>query len=52
MRDRRGATAIEYGLILAVITIALLTGLSVLGSSTHGMWGDIQKKVTNATDGL
>jgi pilus assembly protein Flp/PilA len=52
IRDSRGATAIEYGLILALITIALLSGLSALGFSTHGMWGNIQEQVTSATAGL
>jgi pilus assembly protein Flp/PilA len=52
IRDSRGATAIEYGLILALIAIAMIAGLSALGSSTHGMWGNVQEQVTSATAGL
>ncbi|HWL47484.1 MAG TPA: Flp family type IVb pilin [Sphingomonadaceae bacterium] len=52
IRDRRGATAIEYGLILALIALALVSGLSALGSSTHGMWGNLQDEVSDATTGL
>ena len=36
--DKRGATAIEYGLIAALIVIALLGGLSTLGGGAGGMW--------------
>jgi pilus assembly protein Flp/PilA len=37
--DRRGATAIEYGLICALIVIAMMGGLQVLGGGANGMWG-------------
>ena len=45
--DQRGATAIEYGLIAALIVIAMMGGLSAMGGGSQGMWGKIQK---NATD--
>jgi pilus assembly protein Flp/PilA len=32
LRDESGATAIEYGLITAAITVALITVLNTLGS--------------------
>ena len=31
--DERGATAIEYGLIGALISVAIITGVSLLGDS-------------------
>lgn len=31
LRDSRGATAIEYGLIAALIAIAAITGMSAVG---------------------
>ena len=37
--DQRGATAIEYGLIAALIIIAMMTGLQSLGGGVGGMWG-------------
>ena len=37
----RGATAIEYGLIAALIVVAMIGGLSTLGGGTNGMWGKI-----------
>lgn len=36
--DRRGATAIEYGLIAALIVVAMMAGLSSLGGGVGGMW--------------
>lgn len=32
VRDEHGATAIEYGLIVALIAIAIITGVQGLGS--------------------
>jgi len=42
--DKRGATAIEYGLIVALIVVAMIGGLSLLGGGTSGMW----TKINNA----
>jgi pilus assembly protein Flp/PilA len=39
--DRRGATAIEYGLIVALIAVAAIGGMSSLGGGSSGMWGKI-----------
>jgi pilus assembly protein Flp/PilA len=37
LRDRRGATAIEYGLICAVIFLVILGSMNTFGSLTTGM---------------
>ena len=34
----RGATAIEYGLIVALIAVACVGGLNSLGGKSGGMW--------------
>lgn len=47
-RDRRGATAIEYGLILAFVFLALLIGVTSVGSATSGMWQYVSGSVGNA----
>jgi pilus assembly protein Flp/PilA len=44
--DSRGATAIEYGLIAALIVIAMMSGLQSLGGGVGGMWG----KLSNTTN--
>ncbi len=46
--DKRGATAIEYGLIAALIVIAMLGALSSLGGGANGMWGKMAGQVIAA----
>lgn len=43
--DKSGATAIEYGLIAALIGVGLIGGLKLLGGGTNGMWTTIANKV-------
>jgi pilus assembly protein Flp/PilA len=35
LQDRSGATAIEYGLIAALVAVAIITGLGSLGTSLN-----------------
>jgi pilus assembly protein Flp/PilA len=46
---REGATAIEYGLILALIVIGLIAAMSTVGSRAGDTWGGMAKKVAAAT---
>ena len=43
-----GATAIEYGLIAALIAVASIGGMSALGGGSGAMWGDVQSEVQAA----
>jgi pilus assembly protein Flp/PilA len=43
--DRRGATAIEYGLIAALIVMAMMGGLAALGGGAGGLWTKINVAV-------
>jgi pilus assembly protein Flp/PilA len=45
--DQRGATAIEYGLIAALIVIAMMAGLESMGGGVGGMWGRIGSSANN-----
>ncbi|WP_374764139.1 Flp family type IVb pilin [Yunchengibacter salinarum] len=45
-RDERGATAIEYGLIAALVAIALITALETLGGSLSQMFTDTGTTLT------
>ena len=47
--DKRGATAIEYGLIAALIAVAIVGSLRTLGGGADGMWGRMANRVTEAT---
>jgi pilus assembly protein Flp/PilA len=49
--DRRGATAVEYGLIASLIVLAMIGGLSAMGGGTGGMWGMISADVSEAMQG-
>ncbi|MGV2101395.1 Flp family type IVb pilin [Rhizobium sp. 21-4511-3d] len=50
-RDESGATAIEYGLIAALISVALIAGASSLGNSINATFGGVSTKMANATSG-
>jgi pilus assembly protein Flp/PilA len=44
-RSVAGATAVEYGLILALICIAFMAALGGLADTTIGMWNDVAQNV-------
>ena len=46
--DKRGATVIEYGLIVSLIVVAIMGALSALGGGSNGMWGKLDSEVQNA----
>ncbi|WP_363284119.1 Flp family type IVb pilin [uncultured Sphingomonas sp.] len=48
-RDRKAATAVEYGLIIALIVIALIGGVSSLGSQTTSTWNGLYNRISTAT---
>ena len=43
--DQRGATAIEYGLIAALIVIAMMGALQALGGGVNGKWGQLASTI-------
>jgi pilus assembly protein Flp/PilA len=46
-----GATAIEYGLIAALVAIAAMTAMGSLGNSLSTTFGLISNNMTSASDG-
>jgi len=48
IKDESGATAIEYGLIAALIAIALIGGLTALGTALNTKFAGVGTSVTNA----
>jgi len=40
-KDESGATAIEYGLIAALIALAIITGASTIGNELKDTFGNI-----------
>ncbi|MBF6603883.1 MAG: Flp family type IVb pilin [Sphingorhabdus sp.] len=45
-RSENGATAVEYGLIAALIAIAAITAINGVANSTIDMWDDVAEKVS------
>ena len=52
IKDESGATAIEYGLIAALIAVALIAGATSLGGALDAKFQDLSGKLNSAgTDG-
>jgi len=47
-RDSRGATAIEYGLIAALIAVAIIAGVTATGTSLGTAFTNISTAVANS----
>ncbi|TNM66450.1 Flp family type IVb pilin [Aliirhizobium smilacinae] len=47
--DESGATAIEYGLIAALISVAIIAGASTLGNNLGNAFNNIAAKVSSKT---
>lgn len=45
VKDESGATAIEYGLIAALISVALITGASTLGNALNNQFTQVSKEL-------
>ncbi|ACG76770.1 pilus subunit protein PilA [Phenylobacterium zucineum HLK1] len=48
LKDESGATAIEYGLIAALIAVVLVGALQLVGTSLDTKFRDISTKVSTA----
>lgn len=51
VHDRRGATAIEYGLIAALIAVGAIGAMAALGNGNSGSWAGTAQTVVNAMSG-
>lgn len=45
-RCQRGATAVEYGLIIAMIVLAMIAALNNVATKTTKMWNNVATEVT------
>lgn len=48
VRDEEGATAIEYGLIAALIAVALITALQSLGTNLSNTFSSVSTGLESA----
>ena len=49
VKDEDGATAIEYGLIAALIAVAIITAVTALGTELESAFTGIQTELSEAT---
>jgi pilus assembly protein Flp/PilA len=51
VRDEDGATAIEYGLIAALVSVAAIGALTAMGSSLSTMFNTVSSALSGAAAG-
>jgi len=52
LKDESGATAIEYGLIAALISVAIIAGASTLGNTLSSTFNKISDQMNTSSDGV
>ena len=51
-KDKKGATAIEYGLIAALVAVALITAMTTLSGGLNGLFSAIGGKLSSTADNV
>jgi pilus assembly protein Flp/PilA len=46
-KDESGATAIEYGLIAAIVGVGIITGLGTLRDGLNGLFSSVNTNLAN-----
>ncbi|MFT8418090.1 MAG: Flp family type IVb pilin [Acetobacter sp.] len=46
--DRKGVTALEYGLIAALIAGVIITGVTALGNNVNEKFGNLATKISSS----
>ena len=46
LKNEHGATAIEYGLILALIVLACVGAFTLFGGSSNGLWSNVSNNIS------
>ena len=47
-KDERGATAVEYGLILALVFLVVVGAVTIVAQTTITMWNEVSNKVQSS----
>lgn len=47
--DRKGATAVEYGLIVSLIVVAIIASVNGVADGTIDMWEHVETVVVEST---
>ncbi len=51
LKDESGATAIEYGLIAALVSVAAIAALTAMGTSLETMFTRVSNELEGAVNG-
>jgi len=51
LKNESGATAIEYGLIAALVSVAAISALTSMGSSLKAMYEAVDNALSGAVNG-
>jgi len=47
-KEEEGATAVEYGLMVALIAVVIITAVSLLGTTLENIFTDVATNIENA----
>lgn len=47
LRNKEGATAIEYGLLAALIAVAIIATVAAVGTALNGTFGSVENGLTS-----
>jgi pilus assembly protein Flp/PilA len=48
VREDRGAAAVEYGFVVALVVIAIIAAIKLFGQANLDVWTNVAAKVTAA----
>lgn len=48
LRDEEGASAVEYGLIIGLIAVAIIVVLGSMGNGLNGLFTKAENKISDA----
>ena len=47
-KEEEGATAVEYGLMVALIAVAIITAVALLGNTLENIFNEVATNIENA----
>ncbi|WP_145238954.1 Flp family type IVb pilin [Prescottella equi] len=50
-REDRGATAVEYGLMVGLIAVVIIAAVILLGNNLNGLFGEVNTGIADAGAG-
>lgn len=45
LKSERGATAVEYGIMVALIAVTIIVAVAAVGGSLNGLFGDVKTEL-------